>query len=102
MDAEDAAAHGKTAWPPGLVEIGAIRFARRCYRFEETVRFYRDLVGLPLHETFEGELRRDRRHFRPPRPIADLRAGAVGRSRRRGRPRADLPLLSGISCTVGS
>jgi catechol 2,3-dioxygenase-like lactoylglutathione lyase family enzyme len=54
MDAEDAAAHGKTAWPPGLVEIGAIRFARRCYRFEETVRFYRDLVGLPLHETFEA------------------------------------------------
>jgi len=34
--------------------MGAIRFARRSSNFEETVRFYRELVGLPLYETFEA------------------------------------------------
>jgi hypothetical protein len=37
-----------------LASIGAIRFARRSSNFEETVRFYRELVGLPLFETFEA------------------------------------------------
>jgi hypothetical protein len=37
-----------------LASIGAIRFARRSSHFEETVRFYRELVGLPLFETFEA------------------------------------------------
>jgi hypothetical protein len=37
-----------------LASIGAIRFARRSSNFEETVRFYHDLVGLPLYETFEA------------------------------------------------
>jgi hypothetical protein len=37
-----------------LASIGAIRFARRSSNFEETVRFYRELVGLPLFETFES------------------------------------------------
>jgi hypothetical protein len=32
--------------------IGAIRFARRSCHFESTVRFYRDLIGLPLCATF--------------------------------------------------
>jgi hypothetical protein len=43
-----------THWPAQLASIGAIRFARRSSNFEETVRFYRNLVGLPLYETFEG------------------------------------------------
>jgi catechol 2,3-dioxygenase-like lactoylglutathione lyase family enzyme len=43
-----------THWPPHLASIGAIRFARRTSNFAETVRFYRELVGLPLYETFEG------------------------------------------------
>ncbi|MCV6984441.1 VOC family protein [Mycobacterium shinjukuense] len=43
-----------THWPPHLAPIGAIRFARRSSNFAETVRFYRELVGLPLYETFEG------------------------------------------------
>jgi catechol 2,3-dioxygenase-like lactoylglutathione lyase family enzyme len=43
-----------THWPMELASIGAIRFARRSSNFEETVRFYRELVGLPLFETFEG------------------------------------------------
>lgn len=41
-----------THWPPHLAAIGAIRFARRSSNFQETVRFYRELVGLPLYETF--------------------------------------------------
>lgn len=39
-------------WPDGLASIGAIRFARRSVNFAATVDFYRDLVGLPLCETF--------------------------------------------------
>ena len=35
-----------------LATIGAIRFARRSSNIHETVRFYRELVGLPLYETF--------------------------------------------------
>jgi catechol 2,3-dioxygenase-like lactoylglutathione lyase family enzyme len=44
----------KTHWPTELASIGAIRFARRSSNFEETVRFYHELVGLPLYETFEA------------------------------------------------
>jgi catechol 2,3-dioxygenase-like lactoylglutathione lyase family enzyme len=54
MNAEDAAGRRDMGWPAALADVGAIRFGRLCYRFEETVRFYRDLVGLPLHETFEA------------------------------------------------
>jgi hypothetical protein len=45
--------HPQATWPPELSSIGALRFARRSARFDETVRFYRDLVGLPLCATFE-------------------------------------------------
>ncbi|OBG61855.1 MULTISPECIES: VOC family protein [unclassified Mycobacterium] len=41
-----------THWPPQLAPIGGIRFARRSSNFQDTVRFYRELVGLPLFETF--------------------------------------------------
>jgi hypothetical protein len=44
----------KTHWPRHLASIGAIRFARHSPNFEETVRFYRELIGLPLFETFEA------------------------------------------------
>jgi hypothetical protein len=47
-----AMTHPQAAWPPELASIGALRFARRSAHFEETVRFYRDLVGLPLCATF--------------------------------------------------
>src|SRR6516165_10307122 len=43
-----------THWPAQLASIGGIRFARRSSNFAETVRFYRELVGLPLFETFEA------------------------------------------------
>ncbi len=41
-----------SGWPEELSSIGALRFARRSAHFDETVRFYRDLVGLPLCATF--------------------------------------------------
>lgn len=34
-------------WPDGLA-VGATRIGRRCNRYEESVIFYRDVVGLPL------------------------------------------------------
>ncbi len=43
-----------THWPTSLASIGSIRFARRSPNFEATVRFYHELVGLPLYETFEA------------------------------------------------
>jgi catechol 2,3-dioxygenase-like lactoylglutathione lyase family enzyme len=43
-----------TNWPNELSSIGAIRFARRSSNFQETVRFYRELVGLPVYETFDA------------------------------------------------
>ncbi len=43
-----------TKWPEQLASVGAIRFARRYHHFHEAVAFYRDLVGLPLYETFEA------------------------------------------------
>jgi catechol 2,3-dioxygenase-like lactoylglutathione lyase family enzyme len=43
-----------THWPKQLASIGGLRFARRSSNFAEAVRFYRELVGLPLYETFEG------------------------------------------------
>ena len=48
-----AMTHPQATWPPELASIGALRFARRSAHFEETVRFYRDLVGLPMCATFE-------------------------------------------------
>ena len=47
-----AMAHSDAHWPEELASIGALRFARRSPHFEATVRFYRDLVGLPLRATF--------------------------------------------------
>jgi hypothetical protein len=43
-----------TGWPDELASIGAIRIARRSAQFEPTVRFYRELVGLPLRAAFSG------------------------------------------------
>ena len=44
----------ETDWPEELASIGAIRFGRTYYHYEEAVHFFRDLVGLPLYEQFEG------------------------------------------------
>jgi GNAT superfamily N-acetyltransferase/catechol 2,3-dioxygenase-like lactoylglutathione lyase family enzyme len=39
--------------PHALMRLGAVRFARRYYLFQEAVAFYRDLVGLRLNEMFD-------------------------------------------------
>ena len=44
----------KRDWPRELTSIGAIRFGRTYYHYNEAVRFFRDLIGLPLYEQFEG------------------------------------------------
>ena len=44
----------KTHWPKELASLGAIRFGRAYYHYNEAVHFFRDLVGLPLYEQFEG------------------------------------------------
>jgi catechol 2,3-dioxygenase-like lactoylglutathione lyase family enzyme len=38
-------------WPEHL-PVGALRVTRLSSRYEETVRFYRDIIGLPVLETF--------------------------------------------------
>lgn len=53
-DSSGTPAGFRKVWPECLMRIGAIRFARRYHNYEEAVRFYRDLVGLPLLETFHG------------------------------------------------
>jgi hypothetical protein len=47
-----AAPPSSGVWPTHLRAIGAIRFGRRSARFAESVDFYRNLIGLPVHETF--------------------------------------------------
>jgi hypothetical protein len=41
------------AWPSHLAP-GVVRFAHRTSRFEDTVDFYREFVGLPLIDDFKG------------------------------------------------
>ncbi len=48
----DSVISSGNGWSEELSSIGALRFARRSAHFEDTVRFYRDLVGLPLRATF--------------------------------------------------
>jgi hypothetical protein len=44
----------QTHWPKELAALGAIRFGRTYYHYNEAVHFFRDLVGLPLYEQFES------------------------------------------------
>jgi hypothetical protein len=45
-------------WPEHL-PVGAVRVARASARYDQTVQFYRDLVGLPVLESFEGSYGED-------------------------------------------
>jgi catechol 2,3-dioxygenase-like lactoylglutathione lyase family enzyme len=45
-------------WPEHL-PVRAVRFSRASGHYDQTVRFYRDLVGLPLLESFEGSYGED-------------------------------------------
>src|SRR6266567_1524845 len=42
---------GQTSWPAHL-PVGALRVVRWSGRYDETVIFYRDIIGLPVLETF--------------------------------------------------
>jgi hypothetical protein len=39
---------------PGHLPVGALRVVRWSARYEETLSFYRDTIGLPVLETFFG------------------------------------------------
>src|SRR3954452_14240586 len=45
-------------WPPHL-RPGAVRFARTSSNYDETIAFYRDLVGLPVVGEFAGSFGED-------------------------------------------
>ena len=44
---------------PGHLPVGAVRVGRTSARYDQTVQFYRDLVGLPVLESFEGSYGED-------------------------------------------
>jgi hypothetical protein len=67
MSAADA-----KGWPPELRTLGAIRFSRYYFKFEEAVSFYRDLVGLPLYERFTGSYGSNGAIFALPTPSVTL------------------------------
>jgi catechol 2,3-dioxygenase-like lactoylglutathione lyase family enzyme len=45
-------------WPEHL-PVGAVRVGRASANYDQTVQFYRDLVGLPVLESFEGSYGED-------------------------------------------
>jgi hypothetical protein len=49
---------GVERWP-GHLPVGALRVGRSSVHYDQTVRFYRDLVGLPVLEIFEGSYGED-------------------------------------------
>jgi catechol 2,3-dioxygenase-like lactoylglutathione lyase family enzyme len=50
--------NGAERWPDHL-PVGALRVGRSSVHYDEAVRFYRDLVGLPVLEIFEGSYGED-------------------------------------------
>jgi catechol 2,3-dioxygenase-like lactoylglutathione lyase family enzyme len=72
-------------WPERL-PVGAFRVVRASVHYDETVRFYRDVVGLPVLETFEESFGEDGTIFGLPDSSTHLEivrarepAGPVGR-----------------------
>jgi hypothetical protein len=49
---------GAEGWPDHL-PVGALRVGRSSVHYEQTIRFYRDLVGLSVLEVFEGSYGED-------------------------------------------
>ena len=49
---------GARRWPEHL-PVGALRVGRSSAHYDQTIRFYRDLVGLPMLETFAGSYGED-------------------------------------------
>ena len=49
---------GAARWPEHL-QVGALRVGRSSTHYDQAVRFYRDLVGLPVLESFAGSYGED-------------------------------------------
>ena len=49
---------GGGGWPAHL-PVGALRVVRWSARYDQTVAFYRDIIGLPVLETFQDSYGRD-------------------------------------------
>jgi hypothetical protein len=49
---------GAARWPEHL-PVGAVRVGRSSAHYDQAVRFYRDLVGLPVLESFAGSYGED-------------------------------------------
>ena len=49
---------GTGRWPDHL-PVGAVRVGRSSAHYDQTIRFYRDLVGLPVLESFAGSYGED-------------------------------------------
>src|SRR4030095_516503 len=49
---------GAERWPEHL-PVGAVRVGRTSALYDQTIRFYRDLVGLPVLESFAGSYGED-------------------------------------------
>jgi hypothetical protein len=69
---------------PGHLPAGAVRVGRSSTHYDQAVRFYRDLVGLPVLESFEGSYGEDGTIFGLPDAASHLgnrpvdRAGCPG------------------------
>ena len=88
-----AMTHPQATWPPELSSIGALRFARRSAHFDETVRFYRDLVGLPLCATFEESFGSSGAIFGLPRSTLTFEIVEAAEPGRGRQSRAAVPLF---------
>ena len=64
-------------WPE-LLPVGSVRVTRPSVRYDETVRFYRDVVGLTVLETFQDSYGEDGTIFGLPDSSTHLEIVRVG------------------------
>jgi catechol 2,3-dioxygenase-like lactoylglutathione lyase family enzyme len=76
-------------WPERL-PVGSFRVTRSSVPYDETVRFYRDVIGLPVLETFEGSYGEDGTIFGLPDSSTHLE---IVRAREPAGPVGELDLL---------
>jgi catechol 2,3-dioxygenase-like lactoylglutathione lyase family enzyme len=62
---------GAGRWPEHL-PVGALRFGRSSAHYDQSVRFYRDLVGLPVLESFAASYGEDGTTFGLPDTFVQL------------------------------
>ena len=74
---------GAGRWPEHL-PVGALRVGRSSAHYDQTVHFYRDLVGLPVLERFAGSYGEDGTIFGLPDSSVQLEPS--GRLSRLSRP----------------